>query len=507
MVNVRVDSCLRVRLDQLGAEVGLQLQAEFTHDNPDYAKIVRINRRAAFAVPTKIRTYAVTTDDDGAWLCLPRGGAQKLRAVLRQHGLSWQFTDQRTEGAGFYRGQIPDHHPLGVGVEGGLWAHQEEVVEAAIRRENCVVRAPTGSGKTTAAIAFIARVQLPALVIVWNSALLQQWVRRLEKELGLRPAEVGLVKGSTFDLQPVTVAMQQTLWRLNDIKWRALDATFGVVVCDEVQRFAAATFLKVIRRLSARYRVGISADETRADKKEFLIYDEFGGVEAAIDQRRLVAAGVVHDVEVRIVPTRFQAPWYLEQKAEAAAAIREGRQPEPPDYTRLLDEMVQDDDRNHLAMRLVRQEVARGQQVVVLSERVEHCRRFDAMAVEAGFPSGTMVGDRSEEREATIAGMMSGELRVAAGTIQAVGQGMDFPAVGRGVVVTPLAKNRQLWGQVRGRLCRTTEGKTDAVIYYLWDQAVFGWRHLQNLKAWNRRAKVLADGRWVELAEYLKEQP
>lgn len=366
------------------------------------------------------------------------------------------------------------------------------------------------SGKTTAVIGLLVELQLPTLVIVWTGSLLKQWVKRLKKELGLDDRDIGVIGGGKKTLRPITVAMQQSLNRMKADKWIEVDETFGVVVCDEVHRFAASTFQKTIDRCTARYRVGISADETRNDGKEFLVYDMFGNVVADIDEERLIARGLIHDVKVRVVPTDFEAGWYVDQRRAMSEWLRdkEGKQPPAPDFNRLLDEMTVNDKRNDAAMRLVLDEWSRGQKSIAFSHRREHCERLLSKATANGMPAGVLLGGDEDEDtfDETVEMLERGELSFAAGTMGAIGTGLDLPSVARGVVATPITSNRQFWGQVRGRLCRKAEGKTDALVYYLWDRNVFGASVLDNLRRWNRDVKVLDDsGRWVETKQYIKE--
>lgn len=220
----------------------------------------------------------------------------------------------------------------------------------------------------------------------------------------------------------------------------------GGVLVHNCQRTAARTFLEVLDAFPAKYRIGISADERRADGKEFLTYDLFGAVAHEVSQDDLIADGSVLDVECRMVPTAFRADWYVAQRDRGV----------PPDFNRLLDEMQADAERNALVCALVEQEVAAGQQVLVLSHRVEHSQRLDAACTVRGIASDAMLGgDEWRERfEQAKAGIVSGATRVACGTIQAVGTGIDLPALGRGVLATPIGSNRQLYGQIRGRLSR-----------------------------------------------------
>src|SRR6185295_10926648 len=136
-------------------------------------------------------------------------------------------------------------------------------VDAIERYEQCLIRSPTGSGKTSALIAAIAKIGLPALVIMWDSGLLEQWQERIEKELGIPPEEQGLIRGGECRLRGITLAMQQTLNNYKPKQWDKILPVFGFVACDEVQRYAAKTFTEQVDRFPARYRVGLSADERR----------------------------------------------------------------------------------------------------------------------------------------------------------------------------------------------------------------------------------------------------
>ena len=124
----------------------------------------------------------------------------------------------------------------------------------------------------------------------------------------MRKSSIGIIQGKRRSMKPLTIAMQKTLAQ-NPLTAEEMNY-FGVVICDEVQLFAAKTFIKAVDPFPAKYRVGISADHRRKDKKEFLIHDLFGGVAAEISRNELISLGVIVDTEIRVVPTDFQAPWY-----------------------------------------------------------------------------------------------------------------------------------------------------------------------------------------------------
>lgn len=477
--DVLVDSHLSFNTEGLDPEWLDELKTEFTHSNPKWHKAKAMGFRPPASEPKTYRTY----QEQGAELRLPRGGVARLRNWFAEHGIDYRFADHRVAAK-------PVRHLPAHRVE--LWEHQREAVDAVLRYESGIIRSPTGSGKTTAAIAAAVEVGLQTLIVVWSSNLFEQWRERLVDELGLKRSEVGTIRGAKATLKPITIAMQQTL---NSRGVAPIAHEFGAVFCDEVQRFAAKTFMATIDALPARYRIGISDDETRADKKEFLIYDTFGPVIAEIDRDELIERGVIHDVEIIVVPTPFDHPPY--RAARDAGAT--------PDFNGLLEAMTEARERNDRAADLVAMEVANGRQALVFSHRVEHCLRLDAALAARDVPSGVMLGgeefaDRFSESRAM---MISGRQRAAVGTIQAIGQGMDIKSVDRGVLATPIASNRQLMRQVTGRLCRAASGKADAALYVLHDSRVFGDYPILNLLRWYKRVNVLTSTGKMPAREWL----
>lgn len=499
-ITIVVDSRLRMRASDLEPEFVERLQEDFTHTNPKRLLLERmgVHPNVLRKEPPTIPTWRF--DEDGDTFSVPRGGLGRLREAMLDHGVEYRVDDRRTEGSG---PKAKLEHGL------TLRDFQEEFVEVGERVQNALLRAPTGSGKTTAALALIAAVGLPTLVIVWTGNLFDQWIRRVVAELGIPEGDVGIIRGSKRKIRPVTIAMQQTL--VNCAPEYA--TTFGVVVCDEVQRFAARTFLAVIDVMHARYRIGITADERRKDKKEFLLYDVFGDVAVDVKQNELIDRGFVHDVTIDVIPTDFVAPWHAELFEHDPNPSRAKVKARLQAFNRLVEDMAVDADRNALAVRIAVEHVKAGERVVIMSHRREHCGALDADVSALGIKCGRMLGtsEDGEVFEATRKGLADGSLRVATGTFQAIGTGLDMPSVSVGVVATPIANSRDgrsFFSQVRGRFCRTAaaDGKTSARLVYLWDREVFGLKPVENLVRWNREVRVFDCSMMVGGREFLKKE-
>lgn len=483
-LRLRIDS--RARLEggaKLDRPTLSALKREFEHDNPEHGKKKRLGL-PTWNEPKVLKTWR----EEGNDLTFPRGGTSRVLGILRDLGIDVEVKDGRQYGIEV---DLPSH-------KRALYPFQEDIVAKAIEREQCIVRAPTGSGKTTALIAIAAAVRVPTLVVVHSAALLEQWRERAISELGLRPKQVGIVQGRKFDLRPLTLTIQKTMAGVAAGSKEVRDY-FGCVIADEVHLFAASTFFACVDPFPARYRIGASADHRRKDRREFLIHDLFGDVAADVSRKELIESGHVLDVEIRVLPTEFAAPWY---------GVPEDKEDERVlDFVRLVQDMSNDPERNWAAIRRVREEIANGEQVLVMAHEREHCMRLGQLLVSVGVKTGYLLGgpESAKEFASTVKGLKDGTVQVGVGTYKAIGTGIDIPRIGVAIAVTPIAGNQQFFGQVRGRVCRTSEGKTKARLYVLWDRFVYP-RHLKNLLAWNAEVVVRdTSGGWVPARHYLRD--
>lgn len=498
-VEVVVDS--RLRVGRIPEEIADALRKEFTHRNPARARLEASvaalersrnakQRSTAYALRAQLKNEppAITTwrVDPSGQLSLPRGGLARARSVLEELDCELDVIDARTEGDPELR------HASRLLVE--PWDFQRGIVESVLEVEQGIVRSPTGSGKTLALEAAIAAVGLPTLVVVSTGNLFDQWVRRLQTDLGLRRVDVGAVGQGEERVRPVTVGMQQALCKAD--RARRLAPLFGFVACDEVHLFAARTFLEVIDWFPARYRVGVSDDERRKDRKEFLLYDVIGEPIADVKRRELEDRGFVLDVEVRLVETGTRLGWWEELP----------EQERPTRWTDLLLALGADAERNALLAGLAVEGAREGEQVLVFAHHEDHCLRLRAEVARAEPRVGLLVARLRREFSVCLAGLVDRSVRVAVGTYKAVGTALDLPLVSRGILATPIHNNRGLTQQVRGRLCRASEGKDVAVAYVPWDRRLFGLAPLRNWVRWSRTSRVLVGGEWEDGRAVLKRE-
>jgi superfamily II DNA or RNA helicase len=115
-----------------------------------------------------------------------------------------------------------------------------------------VIALPTGAGKTLVAIAAIAQLGVPALVLVPTRVLLDQWARAIAE---CWPHAIGRLGDGDHSVAPITVSTYSSaiIWapRVGD--------RFGLVIVDEAHHVGAWCPAEVLEMLVAPARMGLSA--------------------------------------------------------------------------------------------------------------------------------------------------------------------------------------------------------------------------------------------------------
>lgn len=464
------------------------LRAHFSHKNPDFYRARNQNRWTG-NIDREIKTWMkVVHPKYGNCIGIPRGGTNYIRKISKEFDIKISWVDERHECK-------PITH-LHNDVK--LWPEQQKLAELMFAKENCIIKSPTGSGKTELLLKvteWILKTSGPVLVVVWETGLFNQWIERIRERFDLPEKEVGMLGGGKKRIKPITVAMQQTLKNMG----RQIIFKFGGVICDEIQKFAADTFRKVVSIMPSRYRLGASADATRKDGKEFLIYDMFGEPAGEIEKASLIDKGKIHDVTIRIIPTNFDLRYKIENSDET---ISWGDLPsDKKNYHELLSAINENKERNDLIWKFIKPCLDTDHTIMVATARVEHAKYWDMRIREAGYNCGLMLGgnDYAKEFDVTARSLRQRKIQAGIGTIQKIGVGHDIPSWNRGFILSPLAGNKQLFEQIVGRLRRTCDGKDDAVMYYFWENKIYSFHKRRLAKIYKGSTELYVDGDFLQI--------
>lgn len=434
-------------------EVEARVRGELTRDNPEREKAMRFSPRTArFIAPTLCGAMM-----DGSTLIVPRGAGGVLRAAFAASGHPVAVSDARS--------QAPH-----VFVEvGGLFAYQAPAVEAAIARQQGLIVAPCGAGKTRIALAIISRAAQRACVLVHTGALQQQWIAEVKSLLGVTAGKIG--GGAKFDPaapSPIVVATIQTLARATSADRRAFFARFGLVVLDEAHHAPARTFADVLADAPCRYRVGVTATPHREDGYGFVLDWTFGPVLHTVSSADLADAGR------RVLPS-YMPVW-------------SAFYPRSDDWTQINAELAEDATRNALVIGEVSRLVAAGHSVICTVNRVDHAEKLAVMAQGQGIASAALTGQLGQAAATRVLDdVRAGHLRAVFATSIA-DEGLDAPQLSALVLAGP-GRHAGRTVQRVGRVARVAAGKVAPVVVDIFDPG-----GILSRQAMLRRRAVLSQG-------------
>jgi superfamily II DNA or RNA helicase len=421
-----------LRLSNIPQEIRQKLTDALTFPNPKWQENARMGRWNR-GTP-KILKYYDKIRGGGLWI--PRGYMRQLLLLCRRRGVTYEIDDQR-----------PTKTPVNFKFAGKLKPFQQKAVRTMILRDFGTLSAPTGSGKTVMALYIIACRKQPALIVIHTKDLAYQWIDRIGQFLGISEDDVGFIGGGKVKIgEKMTVALVQTLYKCAE----DVSKHIGFLIVDECHRCPSRTFTEAVTEFDSKYMLGLSATPFRRDNLSKLIFWHLGDVHYKIDQGRLVESGDVLAAEVIVRETDFKP--YFDPVNE---------------YSKMLSELVMDDQRNRLIASDIEKEVHNNDGVcLVLSDRKKHCETLQALLrYRYKISSELLTGDLSgSERRAVLDRLDQGDVKVLIATGQLVGEGFDRKDLSPLFLTTPIKFSGRVV-QYLGRVLRPAPGKQTARVY------------------------------------------
>lgn len=387
-------------------------------------------------------------------IALPRGCLDAAKDLLHDNNIRCELIDER------YAGQ-----PIDVVFAGTLRPDQETAVAAMLQYDAGVLCAPTAFGKTVAAAALIARRGATTLVLVHRTELLKQWQERLQAFLGVSKGVVGTIGGGKArPTGKIDVAVMQSLSRQGEIN--ELVENYGHVIVDECHHIGAASFDAILKRVKAKYVLGLTATPIRRDGQQPIIFMQCGPTRHIAAN----AASAPHDLLVvpHTLTTRIELP--------RAARIQD-----------VFSYLVNDSERTQAIATDVADAFRNGRKVLVLTERTEHLQAIASELADKVATLYTLHGRMPKKQRAALIDELNSlppaAPRVLLSTGKLVGEGFDHPPLDTLILAMPISWKGTLQ-QYAGRLHREHANKTDVRIMDFVDIG-----HPALLRMWERRQK------------------
>jgi len=349
---------------------------------------------------------------------------------------------------------------------------QERAWEAFSAQEGGVLNLACGKGKTVMGLKKIAQRGYPAIVVVNNSGLMDQWRERALEFLSISDDDIGVVQGPNEDWdKPLVLAMIHTLAKRAHKVPPEIRARFGTVVFDEVHHLSATTFSQTAP-LFIGNRYGLTATPKREDGLEEVYYSHIG---------KIFYSDLVGDLEAQIFFLRTSTSLPLDERviADTTGEFSAGKM-----YKYFADNIP----RNKKILSVVEDALTKGRKILVLCHSKDHPsvlkNKFLDNSRMKRYTAGVVTGDtKGADRTRII-----DECDVTFATFGVAREGLDVARLDTLIFATPF----KAWGsfqQGKGRIERKSPGKKDPIVVVI-DDYKFGpagamCRHLRKAVAAN----------------------
>lgn len=455
-------------IEQVDEQLLAFIKKNLAFANPRLSELLRLGY-SIWRVPKKIICYRQTKKG----YYLPIGFGASLRQFINSRSQKLTIIDRRCLSAITPVVSKISLHP-----------EQQAIIEQVMPQYRCIVEAKPGFGKTMLGIEVLCRRSQKTLIIVHTRTLLRQWQKRLS-DYGIFQADgLGVIGEGKWQLgSQVTIAMYQTLLSRGT---KSLANEFGLLIVDECHHVPAKTFSKIVKSMSAKYCLGLSATPYRKDKLDKLLTLYLGKIiststiESSLEQTLLPKAAVPTTVYYR--QTGILLPhWQESEFAQLGTLLASSKQ------------------RQALIMHDIAECLQKQAKVLVLSERVKQAEDFYQQMTKL-FPQlniALITGQQDlAARQELLSSVKANYYHALVATGGVVGEGFDWPEVTHLFLTFPFSWRGKLIQYV-GRAQRQAKGKTQAFVFdYLDEQmSIFAsmWaKRLRTYRALGLKIQALA---------------
>ncbi|MDP2804716.1 MAG: DEAD/DEAH box helicase family protein [Gallionellaceae bacterium] len=241
---------------------------------------------------------------------------------------------------------------------------------------------------------------------------------------------------------------------------------YGHVIIDECHHVGAVSFDGILKRVKAKYVLGLTATPIRRDGQQPIIFMQCG----PIRHKAAKPASAPHDLEVipQILHKRIDLP--LE------AGIQD-----------VFRHIANDIERTAAIASQIKASFSQGRKVLVLTERTEHLDAIQAALIEKIPSLFVLHGRMTKKLRTTLVAELNAlppdEPRVLLATGKLVGEGFDHPPLDTLVLAMPISWAGTLQ-QYAGRLHREHATKADVRVIDFVDTG-----HPALLRMWDKRQR------------------
>lgn len=241
---------------------------------------------------------------------------------------------------------------------------------------------------------------------------------------------------------------------------------YGHVIIDECHHVGATSFEAILKRVKAKWVLGLTATPIRRDGQQPIIFMQCGTIRHTASKPE----GAPHDL--RVVPRTLHKRIDIPQEAGIQDVFRH---------------LANDTERTAAIAAEIEEAFKQGRKILALTERTEHLDAIAAMLAGKAPALFTLHGRMSKKLRAALIAELEAlppdAPRILLSTGKLIGEGFDHPPLDTLVLAMPISWKGTLQ-QYAGRLHREHASKTDVRIIDFVDAG-----HPALLRMWEKRQR------------------
>lgn len=412
-------------------------------ENPTYATMMRLGKEDVIA-RTHIKKDMKLFVESGYDLILPFGCLYAVWNMIKDHPYELRFNDN----GNVINQNMQNTTPL--------YDYQEEAVKAMISAKGGVLEGACGCGKTQIGIEIAKRIGKNCLWLCHTGDLLRQTVARIHK---MYPKmNVGTITEGSVNMvnNGITVSTIQTLVNVDSDIYKN---KFDTVITDESHHVSGSPTLskmhiKIINKINARYKYGLSATPTRSDALIKSMYAYIGcNTSGEFAPVFIIKKEKTNTLTAKHIRFDLNTPWSYSVLQEDGTF----------DYSSLIDFLGNNKERNETIVSNIEKTLDKHKKQIVLCSRIDQCELINKMLQERNISSVLLVGKVSKKKRDEILNSKV-DWNVIVATMSLAKEGLDVPELSC-LHWAMVVSDKVATIQSAGRIERVFEGKPEPEIY------------------------------------------